>query len=306
LWTPDFNQPMRNSMLWVYEGQTHFWGFVLAARSGLTTAQQAMDVIARFAAAHGTAPGRSWRPLLDTGNDSIITRYLVDVPSPSWHRTLGATYEEANLIWLEADGIIRELSGERRSMDDFARSFFAGGGERPSLYGFDDVVASLKRVQPYDWSSFLKVRIEATAPPAPSEWLKRSGYQLVFTETPTETFTGYERRFNHVDLSHSVGLFMAAGSGKVTEVVWDSAAYRAGITAGATIMSVNGRDYDAGQLKAAIQANKGGGSPLDLVVRNRNRVETVRIDYRGGLRYPRLDRLSQVPDRLGELLKPLP
>ena len=35
LLTPDFNSPMRNSLLWVYEGQTEFWGAVLAARSGL-------------------------------------------------------------------------------------------------------------------------------------------------------------------------------------------------------------------------------------------------------------------------------
>ena len=32
LWTPNFNVPMRDSLLWVYEGQTEYWGYVLAAR----------------------------------------------------------------------------------------------------------------------------------------------------------------------------------------------------------------------------------------------------------------------------------
>ena len=46
LWTPNLNVPMRNSLLWVYEGQTQYWGEVLTARSGLWTRQQALDEIA--------------------------------------------------------------------------------------------------------------------------------------------------------------------------------------------------------------------------------------------------------------------
>jgi hypothetical protein len=33
LWTPNFNVPMRDSLLWVYEGQDQYWGYVLGARS---------------------------------------------------------------------------------------------------------------------------------------------------------------------------------------------------------------------------------------------------------------------------------
>ena len=35
LWTPNLNVPMRDSLLWVYEGQDQYWGYVLGARSGL-------------------------------------------------------------------------------------------------------------------------------------------------------------------------------------------------------------------------------------------------------------------------------
>jgi predicted metalloprotease with PDZ domain len=305
LWTPDFNLPMRNSMLWFYEGQTQFWGFVLAARAGFMTRDEVMGVFARLAAYHERQPGRRWRPLIDTGNDAIMTRYLVAEPSRSWHRALQDSYGEADLIWLEADGVIRELSRERRGLDDFARTFFSGGGRRPSLYDRRDVVAALAAVQPYDWATFLRARVDSAAPAAPAAWLRKSGYRLVFTDTPTAAFASHERRSNRVDLGSSLGLVLRAGAaGEVTEGIWGSPAFDEGIVVGATILAVNDSGYDAGRLRAAVRQNLGGGSPITLLVRNRGRERRVTIDYRGGLRFPRLERVDGVPDRLGALLAP--
>jgi predicted metalloprotease with PDZ domain len=305
LWSPDFNVPMRNSMLWLYEGQTQFWAFVLSARSGLMTRDQVMDVFARLAAYHTEQPGRRWRPLRDTGNDAIMTRELIDEPSPSWHRALNDSYTEADLMWLEADGLVRELSAEKRGLDDFARTFFTGGGEHPSLYDLHDVVAALDRVQPYDWATFLASRIDSVAPAAPAEWLRRSGYRLIFTDTPTEAFASHQRRADRLDLSNSLGLVLRGGtSGEVNAIIWNGPAFEAGIVAGATIRSVNDSAYDPEKLLAAIRNNRGGGSPIRLRVLDRNHEREVTIDYRGGLRYPRLERISGAPDRLGALLKP--
>ena len=305
LWSPDFNAPMRNSMLWLYEGQAQFWGFVLAARSGLMTRDQVIDVFARLAAYHAEQAGRRWRPLRDTGNDAIMTRELVDEPSPSWHRALSDSYAEGDLLWLEADGVIRERSGERRGVDDFARRFFTGGGEHASLYDRRDVVRALGLVQPFDWSAFLASRVDSTAPAAPAEWLRRSGYRLVFTETPTEAFTAHMRRTNRVDVSHSLGLVLSGGSGgEVRAVMWDSPAFEAGMAAGARIRSVNDSAYAPERLLAAIRDNRGGGTPIRLRIVDRARERVVTIDYRGGLRFPRLERDDRVPDRLGALLAP--
>lgn len=304
LWTPDFNLPMHNSMIWLYEGQTQFWSFVLSARSGLMTREQVMDVYARLAANHRQQPGRSWRPLADTGNDLIIMRELIGEPWPSWHREFNDSYTEANLIWLEADGLIRELSREKRSLDDFAHAFFAGGGERPSLYDFHDVVAALNKVQPYDWTGFLNARLHGTAPAVPTEWLRRSGYRLVFTETPTAAYAAHHKKANRLDLRHSLGLVLRAdASGQVNEVIWDSPAFNAGLVAGATILAVNGSQYGPEELKAAIRQNLGGGFPIKLLVKNRNRERLVTLDYRGGLLFPRLERIPAMPDRLSPLLK---
>ena len=287
-------------MLWLYEGQTEFWSFVLAARSGIMTRDQVMDVFARLAAKYVEQSGRSWRPLADTGNDAIMTRELVDVPWPSWHRALNDSYSEADLMWLEVDGMIRELSGEKHSLDDFARIFFTGGGESPSLYDFGDVVAGLEKVQSYDWSAFLKARLHNTGPSVPTEWLRHSGYKLVFTDTPTAAFADHERKRKRVDLSSSIGLVLSAGTpGEIKEVIWGSPAFDAALVQGASILKVNGRKYEPALLLAAIRDNRGGANPITLTVSSHNRTRTASIDYRGGLRFPRLERIAGSFDRLG-------
>src|SRR5882762_8310944 len=63
LWTANYNVPMRNSLLWVYEGQTQYWGYVLAARAGLLTKEQALDALAGVAAYYQLQPGREWKSL---------------------------------------------------------------------------------------------------------------------------------------------------------------------------------------------------------------------------------------------------
>ena len=72
LWTPNFNVPMRDRLLWVYEGQTQYWGYVLAARAGLVNAEQARDHSRAPAAFRAAMAGRDWRSLQDTTNDPLI------------------------------------------------------------------------------------------------------------------------------------------------------------------------------------------------------------------------------------------
>jgi predicted metalloprotease with PDZ domain len=86
LWTPNFNVPMRDSLLWVYEGQTQYWGEVLAARSGLWTKAQALDAMADNAATFDNRAGLRWRPLEDTTNDPITTMRR-PIPWRSWQRS---------------------------------------------------------------------------------------------------------------------------------------------------------------------------------------------------------------------------
>ncbi|HWA28347.1 MAG TPA: hypothetical protein VG734_22045 [Lacunisphaera sp.] len=288
LWTPDYRTPMQGSLLWVYEGQTELWGYVLAARSGLMTKQEVLDAFASVAAAYETRAGRTWRPLLDTTNDPIIAARRPKAWL-SWQRAEDY-YSEGALLWLEADSMIRELSGGARSLDDFARAFF-GVNDRDwgqLTYTFDDLVKTLNDVQPHDWATFLRSRVELVNEHAPLEWIARGGYRLVYGDTPTDWSKAVEKKRKTTDLTYSIGLALGA-EGAISSVAWGGPAFQAGLTVGTKIIAVNNRALDNDQLKAAIKAKK----PLSLIVRTGDLFRTVELKYDGGLRYPKLERIPE-------------
>jgi predicted metalloprotease with PDZ domain len=303
LWTPNFNMPMRDSLLWVYEGQTQYWGFVLAARSGLWTKQQALDAIAATAAVYDHRVGREWRALQDTTNDPIFAMRR-PLPWRSWERSEDY-YSEGQLMWLDADTLIQELSDGQRSLDDFAKLFFGAnnGSFVPSNYEFGDVVKNLNTVQPYDWATFLRSRLDGHGPGAPLDGIKRGGYKLVYTDTPSDYFKGAEVRRKITDLTYSLGMTIAAEA-KLSDVLWEGPAYKVGLTVGTQIIAVNGTAFDADQLNDAIKDANKKGAAIELLVKNGDRYRTVKFDYHDGLRYPHLEREGNGVGRLDQILSP--
>jgi predicted metalloprotease with PDZ domain len=300
LWTPDYRTPMQDSLLWVYEGQTHFWGYVLAARSGLLSKEDTLGALASLSARLDTSLGRRWRPLADTTDDPIIAQRRPQGWN-SWQRSEDY-YEEGLLVWLDMDSLIRELSGGTRSLDDFARAFF-GVNDRDwgeLTYRFDDVVRILNQIQPHDWAAFLHTRINRLSGHAPLDGITRGGYRLVYTETPTEWFTASEKALKETDLRYSGGLVLGK-EGEIKEVVWDSPAFNAGLTVGTKLVAVDGRSLEPDKLKAAIKSKK---SPLALLVKTGDLYRTVELRYGGGLRYPKLERAGSGASSLDALLGP--
>jgi predicted metalloprotease with PDZ domain len=304
LWTPDYRTPMQDSMLWVYEGQTQFWGYVLGARSGMLSKQDTLDAIAATAATYSLGtPGRQWRPLIDTTNDPIIAQRAAQ-PWRSWMRSEDY-YSEGQLIWIDVDRIIRQQSHGARSIDDFARAFF-GVRDRDFgelTYTLDDVVATLNKVQPYDWRGYLERRVYAIAPQAPLEGINDGGYKLVYTSEPTKWIKSAEKNGKSNDLTYSGG-FVVGNDGKITSVLWDSAAFNAGLTVGSQIIAVNGRNFDGDAIKQAIRDAANGGAAPQLLIHDGDVYRTIGLDWHGGLRYPTLEKVGKGPGTLDALLAP--
>ena len=285
------------------DAQQPFRGNVLAARSGMVSMADTLDKLAAVAANYETEAGRSWRPLRDTTNEEIISNRHPE-PYPSWQR-VEDYYSEGQLIWTEADAVIRARSGGRRSMDDFARAFF-GMRDRDwgeLTYTFDDVVAALNRVEPYDWAAFLHARVDAVNPRPPLDGITAGGYRLVYTAEPGHVWSAREKGREITDLSYSLGLTVGKDN-LVTEVLWDSPAFKAGITKGATLVAVNGDTFDPDELKAVITAAKGGTAPTVLLIKQGNRYRQVDVAWNGGLRYPHLERTGKGPGSLDRLFQP--
>ncbi|CAN5457710.1 M61 family metallopeptidase [soil metagenome] len=304
LWTPDFRTPMRDSLLWVYEGQTQFWGYVLQARSGLVSKQDTLDQIASTAAFYDTNPARQWRDLVDTTNDPIISSRRPKGWT-SWQRSEDY-YSEGQLVWLEVDSILREQSKGKKSIDDFARAFFGinDGDWGEVTYSFDDVAATLNAIVPYDWSGLLRARLTEHATGAPLSGLTRNGYKLVYTATPAPVFKQGEKTRKNADFTYSLG-FVVNGTGELTSVLWDGPAFKQGLDIGSSIVAVNGMAYTEERLKTAIVQAKDSKEPIRLLAKSGDRIRDVAIDYHGGPRYPHLEKIGTGEGGLDRLLKPL-
>ena len=306
LWTPSYEVPMQDSLLWVYEGQTEYWGFVLTARAGLWNKTQALDVWAENAAWHSSIAGRAWRPLQDTTNDEIINPRK-PMSWESWQR-FEDYYDEGALIWLDADTLIRERSAGKRSLDDFAAHFFGvnDGSFVPLTYTFEELVKALNVVEPYDWAAFLRQRLDGVARPAPLDGLARAGYRLIYTDKQNEYEKGRETERKLTTLRYSLGVDIDEkdDAGTIINVMWGSPAFEAAITEGTQIIAINGETYSADLLKRTITAAATRPGPIELILKLKDHYRIAHVDYHGGLRYPHLERDATATPLLDAILAP--
>lgn len=301
-WTPDYRQPMRNDLLWVYEGMTQFWDLPLDARSGLHTKDMTLGEIADTAGKYSIEPGREWRALVDTTHDPI-TANRKSKPFSSFSRG-EEYYSEGALIWLEADMMIRTQTKGAKSLEDFARIFFAAqdGDYGQKTYSFDQLVADLNSVYPHDWAGFLRDRVYTAGAPAPLKGIELGGYELVFKEEPNPFRAGVQNEYDYLDLSYSLGMAVN-GDGKVRGVLWDGIAFDNDIVTGQVIQAVNGKAYSADAIKEAITKAK-DGTPIELLVKRGEDYRTVSITYTGGLRWPWLVKKGEGEALLDRFLAP--
>jgi predicted metalloprotease with PDZ domain len=307
LWTPNFNVPMGDSLLWVYEGQTQYWGFVLTARSGMWSPEQFRDALAMVAANYDrNRDGFRWRTLQDTTNDPTAA-HRTGLPYRSWQMS-EEYYSAGQMVWLAVDAKLRALTRGGKSLDDFARAFFGvdNGSYVTRTYTFDDVVAALNGVAPFDWAGFLRAHVDTLDPPL-LDGLEGTGWKLVYTDKPS----AYEKQYNsrpqsprHLfNFTWSIGLTMGK-DGQVNDVRWGGPAFKAGVSTGATIVAVNGKDYSKDVLREAIAAARGGNEPIRLLLKFQGGYRTASVDYHGGLQYPHLVRIEGTPDYLSRIIAP--
>jgi predicted metalloprotease with PDZ domain len=305
--TPDYQTPLKGDLLWVYEGLTQYYGVMLSARSGFWTPEKLREYLAATAAYLNNRPGRTWRNLEDT---AISAQLLYNAPAAgsSWRRGVDY-YDESTLIWLEADTIIRGESKGEKSLDDFCRKFYGGENTAPKVipYNFDDVVAAMNEVAPYDWRAFFTDRLKTHGPGAPLTGVENSGWKLIFSETMNEHQRAEETVNQETDLDYSLGFDVHASGGdesdRIIDVIPGSPAAKAGLAPGMHLLAVNGRRWTPEVLRDAIKRAKSDKAPIEVMAENNDYFQTYRIDYHGGEHYPHLEGIRGKTDVLTEIAK---
>jgi len=302
--TPDFQEPMKGELLWVYEGLTTYLESVLGARSGLLTPAQTREHIAATASMLDHRSGRTWRSLQDTADAAQVLYF-----SPSeWisYRRGTDFYPEAVLLWLEVDTTLRNLTHDTRSMNDFCKLFLGGPDGQPVVkpYTFDDLVSILNGLAPYDWRAFFRQRLDSMDPHAPLGGITGGGWRLLYNDEQNEFVAAGEAVSGAGNFTSSLGLTVQK-DGSIQDVAPGMPAFDAGLSPYMKIIAVGGQEFSVNELTRAVRNSKSSSGPIVLLVSNSGYLSTHEVTYHGGLRGPHLERVEGTPDYLSEILKPL-
>ena len=308
LWQPDFERPERTKMLWAYEGLTVYLGDMLTARSGLWSAETWREVVAYRAAEMAHRTGRAWRPLIDT---TTAVDYSAPGAWANWRRQ-NDFYPEGELLWLAVDTKIRELSHDKRSIDDFAREFYRIDNDSfvTHTYTFQDVVNALNTIQPHDWADFLRDWLDGVGQQVPLlSGIRAGGWRLVYTDKPSryqkalEDVGPGELEGSSVNAMFSMGLKLNH-SGMVVDVLWQGPAFKAGLAPGTKLLAIDGQAYSTRVLRTEIAQAQQTRKPLQILAQGDGVTKLYTVDYVGGLKYPHLVREQGTTDVLEQILAP--
>jgi predicted metalloprotease with PDZ domain len=308
LFQADFATAQQGQLLWVYEGMTQYLGNVLAARSGLKNQAQYRDMLAMSAANLDYKTGREWRSTEDTAIAASILRG----GNPAWSNWKRGQdyYQEGELLWLDADTLIRKMTDNKKSLDDFLKVFLGLNGDTGPLiapYTRDELIKDLNDVVPYDWAKFLHERVDLIDPRADVAGIEQGGYRLVYRDKPTKSertmaSSGGPRR-GGLDCWYSIGL-RVSNEGLIGDVRWNGPADKSRIAPGYKILAVNGHIFSNEALKDAIKSAKGSTDPIHLIVQADTFVSNFDIDYHDGERYPALERIEGTQAYLDNITAP--
>jgi predicted metalloprotease with PDZ domain len=308
IYQTDFATPVQAKLLWIYEGMTQYLGDVLATRAGLKSPERFREMLALTAADLDHQSGRDWRSTEDTA----VAVSLMRGGGSGWAnwRRGKAYYPEGELLWLDADMLIRSLTANRRSLDDFERLFLGKGGDTGPMilpYSLDEVIHDLNEVAPYDWPDFFRDRVAKVQAHADLDGIVRGGYTLIYTDHPSTA----EQILSDPDSSlyvgedywYSLGLRVDTG-GTLMDVRWGSPADKAKLAPKQKLLTVNGAPYSAAGLHSAITAATHDRKPLQLTLRQDGEKISADLDYHDGERFPDLKRSPSEGAYLEMITKP--
>jgi predicted metalloprotease with PDZ domain len=304
---PNFNLPYpeRTELLWQYEGMNQYMGDMLSFRSGIRDPKLYPEYLAALYATLAYEPGRNTTPLIDTTTGAPYYYCCARGDYPSIRRTAGDFYIEGELVWLDADTIIRQKTDGKKSLNDYTK-LFAGGTSGPKVvtYTRSDIERYLNEVVPYDWHGFFQKYIYSIAPQPPTGELERAGYKLVFNDKPNQ-FVALRGALQGVTYSwYDIGVALDK-KGNVMDVREGSPAWKAGLAPGMRIVAVNDRAYTPKIWTGAIAAAKGSIAPIELRIDQGTWFSKLAIEYHDGLKYPHLERIPGTTDMLAEIMHPL-
>ncbi len=304
LTTSNFQVPQLTDLLWVYEGMNQYLGDLLSFRAGIREPKEYPEYLSTVYAEMDYETGRTTTPLIDLTTGAPYF-YEARGIYGAIRRNADDFYSEGELIWLDADTIIRERSHGTRSLDTFLHRFTEPTSTGPIVvtYTRAQIEALLNEVEPYDWHAFFDKYVYHVDVHPPTDELARAGWRIVYTEKPNTFLTAEQADDHGISGWFGFGADLTAG-GIVKDVREDSPAWRSGLAPDMHVLAVDGQQFSADVLEYALKRAQHSAAPISLIATQTGWYQTLSLDYHRGIRYPHLERIPGTTDMLAAIAAP--
>jgi predicted metalloprotease with PDZ domain len=250
------------SLLWAFEGLTSYYDDLALVRSGLITPEQYLESLGRSITQLLRTPGREKQSLADSSFDAWTKYYRQDENSPN---AIVSYYGKGSLVGLCLDLHIREATAGRKSLDDVMRALWKKHGRNGLEGGVpeDGVEKLAEAVTGLKLRRHLERWVHGTAELPLAEQLATHGVTLALRPAESDGDKGGRRSVKSaLALAQRPVLGVrgvaAPGEYRLTHVLEQGAAQRAGLAAGDVIVAVDGIRVGRSGMDAALSGRKPG------------------------------------------------
>jgi len=253
---------------YVYEGFTTYYGDVMLRKSNVFTNEQYFETLEERLQKHFHNYGRFNLSVADSSWETWLDGY---VPGAPYRKT--SIYDEGNLVAFMLDILIMKNTSNKKSLGDVCRKLFNEFGKKNKGYSENDIINLCEEAAGVSLKDFFKKYVYGTED---------------FTEMLNECFAyvGLEmqKKTSQQKSESDFGFKIAeqAHITKVTLVAPYSPAWKAGLSIGDEIMSVNGMDIK-NDLNNRLKFES--GSEISLTVSSIGIVKPLTIKVSKGTTY---------------------
>ena len=250
----DLTREGHTTLLWAFEGITSYYDDLALVRSGSIELPSWLELLGRTATQVERMPGRDVETLATASYDAWTKYYRQDENFPNAHVSY---YTKGALTALALDLLLRRETDDRVSLDDLMRALWARWGDGSGVPE-DGVEATACELAGVDLRPFFDAAIRSTAPLPLPELLTTVGLRWnTRAATSDKDPGGKPGGAEGLATPGDLGVKTGAG-GKLVHVYTGGAGHRAGLSAGDTLVALDGLKVDEASLLRRVRALPAG------------------------------------------------
>ncbi len=246
-------------MLWLFEGGTSYYDWMLLRRSGLVSPKKYLDHLASEIARIEDTPGRFAQTVEEASFDAWIKLYRPDENSVN---STVSYYLKGEIVCALIDLELRSRSKGTKSFDDVLRYLWSEYGQQQKGVDEDNVESVFAAATGIDVSDVIDHLVRSKKPIAYDEYFAKFGL-TVKTRGAKGAALGVRLR--------NEGSKVFLGS-----VLRDSAAENAGLAPNDELIAIDGRRVDDGTLRKRLESRK-PGETIEVLYARRELMASTKV-----------------------------